>query len=335
MLNVTLSKITALTDSIRSVEPVAPSILKQSPFRTGFFSFGKAKRNGVDYFNCSIVTRPDGDWLITRRSQYHQHLEHGQNDLMAFSLDRHKNPSMGYKVTVIESHPDEHFEDPRAIVHDGKVWIGVCNFFVLNKGKRWTGAHQALLSVDEGWRSTARFDPEYGNNGPGTMMNKGHEKNWLWFFHEEIPHMIYSATPHRVVRCPMFIPEETFSTPNDLPWKWGEIRGGTPPVLVNDEYWTFFHSSLPWREKKPVRRYYMGAYAFESSPPFSITRITTMPILSGSPDDRWADSKPLVVFPGGSLLKNGTWTVVGGCNDLDCFWIDIPHRDLLSMTTPA
>jgi len=54
-----------------------------------------------------------------------------------------------------------------------------------------------------------------------------------------------------------------------------------------------------------------------------------MPLLSGSRKDRWSTKKPLVVFPGGAVMRDGKWFVVGGCNDLDCFWVEIPHASLL------
>jgi predicted GH43/DUF377 family glycosyl hydrolase len=113
-----------------------------------------------------------------------------------------------------------------------------------------------------------------------------------------------------------------------LNWDYGIIRGGTPPVMTDngDEYLTFFHSRLP--DEKHRWRYYMGAYAFESQPPFRITRITTEPLLAGSSADVWSKDKPLVVFPCGSRLKDGKWLVTMGVNDLASAWIEIPHADL-------
>jgi hypothetical protein len=36
-----------------------------------------------------------------------------------------------------------------------------------------------------------------------------------------------------------------------------------------------------------------------------------------------------VVFPCGADLRNGKWFVTGGQNDLDSFWVEIPHEDLV------
>ena len=73
----------------------------------------------------------------------------------------------------------------------------------------------------------------------------------------------------------------------------------------------------------------MGVYSFEAKPPFRITGITETPLLIGSWRDRWKNGCPLVVFPCGADLRNGKWFVTGGQNDLDSFWVEIPHEDLV------
>src|SRR5439155_20693038 len=111
--------------------------------------------------------------------------------------------------------------------------------------------------------------------------------------------------------------------------RYGIVRGGTPPVLVGKEWWTFFHSSLPL-DTKYRRRYFMGAYAFWHDPPFHITRMTREPLLAGSDEDPWAEEKPLVIFPCGSRFENWTWLVSCGINDLKCFWVKIPHEAVIN-----
>lgn len=310
-----------------------PSITRQTGWPCGIFNFGKALMPDVDYFNCSLVARPDGDWLITRRAFWKNGMRFGQNDLMAFLLNG-KNPVKGVKVKI-PGREHEHFEDPRAIFHNGQTWIGACNFIVFGGGQTWTGAHQILTVADGNWVARVRYDPVYGKNGPNLDSQRGDEKNWLWFFHEGRMHMIYLSQPHTVIEFDdnlQKVREYVTETPN-LQWSHGMIRGGTPPVRVGDEYWSFFHSSTPWIHSK--RRYHMGAYCFEAKPPFAIQRVTPMPLLTGSQQDYWAPGKPLVVFPCGSILRNGVWTVVGGCNDIQSFWIDIPHEQVLGKTVDA
>lgn len=51
--------------------------------------------------------------------------------------------------------------------------------------------------------------------------------------------------------------------------KWGKLRGGTPAILVADEYLAFFHRSFI-DQKTKLSWYVMDAYTFASSPPFPL-----------------------------------------------------------------
>lgn len=309
-----------------------PSILEQTDFKVGFFNFGLMEQKGTDYFNCGLVQRPDGIWLIARRSRQRKGVRFGMNDIMAFLLDG-KRPVKGYQVRLQKRWPDEQWEDARAYYHDGKTYISCCDFVWSNQG--WTGAHQIVERVSSDWFGQKRFDPIYGHNGENLGRNSYHEKNWIWFFHNGEPHLVYQSNPHVVARFNwnFELMDEWQNTELDLGWDYGEIRGGTPPVLVGDEYWTFYHSSVEW--KPPYRRYVMGAYAFESKPPFRITRNTLFPILTGSDKDPHGDRKPIVVFACGAIIQNGVWFVTFGVNDLKCGWMEIPHDKLLEMTFPV
>ncbi len=309
------------------------SILTQGD--VGFYDFGKAAFATCDYFNPSLVTIKAEDWLIVRRAIWMPGQKMGQNSLFAFALNG-KTPSHGHRIKCKGS-PSEHFEDPRAIVHGERMLIGSTSFFIMGpKNSRWTGAHQILQEVNFDWQATKRYDPVYGKNGPSPFTNTGHEKNWTWFIHGGELHMEYQANPHIVCRLTSDAAvEQSYICPAlKLPWNYGEIRGGTPPVMVDGEYWTFFHSSLQIPNHKK-RQYHMGAYAFKPEPPFEITRITPEPILSGSPADGGWPDKPPCVFPGGSKIVDGIWTVVGGCNDIRCFYMDILHEEVLSLTVPV
>lgn len=312
-----------------------PSITKQTDWEVAFFDFGKARVPGTDYYNPAIVEREDGLWLITRRSVDRPPLPYGFNDLMAFKLGDDLKPIFGQPVQVPRMSEQEHVEDPRAIMHGGKMWLGACNFVIFEGGKTWTGAHQIFCEVDHNWNAYRRHDPIFGKNGAHVRGNRGDEKNWLWFFYAGNAHMVYMTQPHTVVRFDGFMRAvETYETKEINPlWRYGQPRGGTPPVLIGDEYWSFFHSSQPWRGKK--RQYYMGAYAFEAKPPFRITRMSRKPLLAGSQRDPWWEGKPLVVFPCGKVLKDGNWIVSMGINDICSAWLKIPHSDVEKQVDPV
>ncbi len=305
-----------------------PSVITQAKTQgwdAGFFHFGKAEQKGVDYFNCGLVHRPDGLWLIVRRSKWKNGLRFGMNDLVAFLLNG-RNPVRGVPIRTEKRWPDEQWEDPRAVFANGKTFVTCCNFIWANHG--WTGAHQMISEVNSDWSSVKRYDPIYGHNGDNIGQNKHHEKNWLLWFHKGEPHIVYKGNPHVVARFTKdFELIEEWETEGNLQWNYGEIRGGTPPVLLDREYWTFAHSSTPWKGNK--RQYHLLAYAFQCHPPFRITRIVNTPLLSGSPEDGGIPTKPPCLFACGSIIRNHVWTITAGVNDKRCAWFDIPHADIL------
>lgn len=302
-----------------------PSVVDQTPWPCGIFDFSKsspASAPGIDFFNCGFVHHQNIDWLVARRSVWQADIPYGLNDIVAFKLvDR--VPIVGFPIVIQQQERKEHFEDPRIFAYGDRLLLSCCNFV------GWgSGAHQLLVLLDANWQFLARYDVPVGRNGPGVLMNSGSEKNWLWFFHQGKLHLIYMTFPHTIMRFNELLQvEETYTTqPQNMQWPWGQPRGGTPPVRIGNEYWSFFHSAIEHR--KFTRRYFMGAYAFEAQPPFNITRISTWPLLAGSEKDRHGGGKPLVCFANGSCLRNGKWFVTFGINDLGSGWIDIPHEEL-------
>lgn len=313
----------------RNFKDPVPPIQDQASaagFEAGIFDFGAARQKDVWYFNTGLVDRPDGRWLIARRSRNDPTLRVGINDLVRFKLEG-LTPRFMAPIAMPKQFTDEHFEDPRAVHANGRTWIMACDFLWSRRAMRWTGAHQVLASFDEDWVCRGRFDLPIGNNGTEVGGNSGHEKNHVPFFHDGILRIIYRGCPHQVYTVDLHNGNKLYL--NESPWKscWphGEIRGGTPPVQVGDEYWTFFHSSYPALLNRPTRRYVMGAYAFEARPPFKITRISRTAILTGSLHNNWSVDKPATVFACGASLENNEWLITGGANDLDTFWCKIKH----------
>jgi len=274
-------------------------------------------------------------WLVARRSKDHHPFPYGFNDLMAFKIEHKHTPAYGVKIEVPSFAHGEHVEDPRCVSFNGTLWISACNFVVFGGGQTWSGAHQIIFDVGKDWRAIHRYDPVYGQNGSHTLHNRGDEKNWLWVWIDGLPHLIYQTFPMVVVKFnSVFRATAVFETRGMHPeWVYGQPRGGTPPVRVDNEYWTFFHSSIPWRGKK--RRYFMGALAFDAASPFRITRMTPRPILVGSQHDYWCEGKPLVTFPCGAILRAGEWIISLGVNDLKSAWMDVMHKDIVALTEPV
>lgn len=184
------------------------------------------------------------------------------------------------------------------------------------------------------------------------------EKNWLLFDHDGELFAVYQVDPHIIlrvdltgagpVRCwPAF---RTDWDTTAYTRRYGELRGGTPPVRVGAHYVSFFHSRthsqgltatapapvvanlkrMSWlrqvnrwrREHFAPVRYYGGVYAFAAEPPFAPVFIRPAPLLW--PDREGRRQRPTashmaprrVVYPCGLVrLEDGRWLVSYGVHD--------------------
>lgn len=184
------------------------------------------------------------------------------------------------------------------------------------------------------------------------------EKNWLLFDHDGQLFAIYQVDPQIVlhvdlagsgpIRCrPVY---RTDWDTTAYPRRYGELRGGTPPVRVGAHYVSVFHSRthsqkpaptnhspavqrlkrMPWlrpikrwlREHFAPVRYYGGVYAFAAAPPFTPIFIRPTPILW--PEREGRRQQPTashmaprrVVYPCGLVpLDDGQWLVSYGIHD--------------------
>lgn len=154
---------------------------------------------------------------------------------------------------------------------------------------------------------------------------------------------IYSIIPHRILYS-IPTPDDkslehahTVSLTKLLPqykWEWGEMRGGSPAVLWNESHYiSFFHSSGIFHQKWTIS-YYMGAYLFESKPPFAITHISTNPIVHANMINEslgWAyKTVDVIVFPCGIVLEDEFIYVSYGHNDIDGWVVKLKRDTFIS-----
>lgn len=318
--------------SIEECQTPQPSFQCQTNWRTGIFNELEYSKKCV-HLNPGLAVDDDGNtWLFSRRWQMISSKERScwHSTIQARAI------TFGDKIKLSNSHvtldfgtpPMIEHEDPRAIFHDGHFHVSYCTW---EREIRQSKGKQGFAKFDKSWKLVSNLFPAYGHNSDKSDIDSGldedpvkprWEKNWVWFQHKGNWHVIYSFSPFRVYRLGRYISEPCGAEPKT--WKYGIIRGGTPPVLHDGLYWTFFHSSMPCRRRQ--KRYYMGAYAFNEM--FEIVRMSKAPLLCGSERDLNLIGGPLVIFPGGALIRNGEWFVVSGINDEQCGWIKIPHLDL-------
>lgn len=316
----------AATLQLRLPDTSTPSIVNQTPWECAYYHF--PPRFKVQYFNPGLVDWQGNRWLVVRRRRCA--FAYAKNDITLWRLAPNNTVLSEHELKIPTLRADEHWEDPRAVMFGGKLWVSYSNFYT-----RCQWVHQAIVRVNEQMQAATIFHPQFGGNGQTISTNTAHEKNWLWFApqnpeeHNGSPLMIYGAYPHTVVR---FGEKPKVWTGKGFRWSKGTVRGGTPPVFIDGLYWTFFHSSIELGPTPPRRRYFMGAYAFDPEAPFRILWRTSKPLLIGSDKDPRDMGAPLCVFPCGALIDNGMWHVTLGVNDCACAWIKIPHKELESLT---
>ena len=179
-------------------------------------------------------------------------------------------------------------EDSRIFNHNGQLWLVYNTHLTKFKQLYYVPVHfnvteDLFFILDPPMHVT--YERE---------VNVRHQKNWSPFdycpkcqfdkgyvdIRRSSPYranllFIYSLQPHRIV--------ETYPTSQEgsvdastvfltemLPefnWNWGEMRGGTPALLIDqDHYLSFFHSSGRLMHKNIIT-YVMGAYLFSRLKP--------------------------------------------------------------------
>ena len=112
------------------------------------------------------------------------------------------------------------------------------------------------------------------------------QKNWTPFLYNKTVYYIHTIYPLTIVSSTgSFSPSgaiqaKTLSVDNcaSISWEYGKPRGGTPAVLIDDEFYlSFFHSI-----SSPASSYWMGAFTFTKSLPFRLLQISSVPIVHES-----------------------------------------------------
>ena len=321
--------------AIRAVETDEPNakasqfipFKRQTKLASGFFRL--AGNTGVVYFNPSLVRLDKGLFLLARRSRLvtpnHATFRIFDSDIAVFKLSSDMEASLVSTPTIENAAKLEQFEDPRVFRFQDETYVSVARW----RRNQEPGTKQSILKLSPNFKTLSTVAiPFFGGTVEFPEKMANHEKNWTWFIRDGKAHCVYCTNPMTIFSCDSFWGQESVWR-NDsvqLPWQFGHPRGGTNPVMVGDEYITFFHSHMPWAESR--RRYFMGALAFSADPPFGIARITTRPILCGSEHDHRAYGGPPCIFPCGALLRDDEWLVTFGVNDENCGWIKIPQADL-------
>lgn len=166
------------------------------------------------------------------------------------------------------------------------------------------------------------------------------EKNWVPFSYANQLLLAYSLEPHTIFMRPYdnAICQIFAKSTRPLKWPWGIVRGGTPAICVEGKYLSFFHSSKAMKslhsEGKASRHYFLGAYLFDTEPPFTIEKISPKPIVG--PNFYIGKNYPSywtaiqAVFPCGLVQKGPHLWVSYGRQDHECWVAQIDTQILLN-----
>jgi predicted GH43/DUF377 family glycosyl hydrolase len=172
------------------------------------------------------------------------------------------------------------------------------------------------------------------------------EKNWVPFVFQQQLLLAYSLSPHKIFQP--LLQESACMTQaishREVPWRWGELRGGTPGLKVDENhYLAFFHSSKKMKTAhsggQDILHYFMGAYLFTAIPPFELTQVSPEPIVGRG--FYWGEVyKPYwhpvrSIFPGGFILDEDFVWIVYGRQDHEMWLIKLDRRGLLNSLVPV
>lgn len=236
-------------------------------------------------------------------------------------MDRRFRP-VGPAVRLDLRHADANYgrEDPQLFIHRGALHVAFVG--VLGNRGRVTKTSVLYARLGAGFSVEAVFAPK-----PPGVDRRQWQKNWQFFDHAGTLYAVYSIAPHKILRLDEDRAEWAHDTMCPFLWPGGELRGGASPVLVGDEYFSFFHDKVPGAGKLFYR---VGLYTFDAHPPFRVRRAVPHPVLAADPrtnvgpDANYCDC----VFPRGAVRDGSDWVLSCGIHDRWTELHRLPHADL-------
>ncbi len=301
-------------------------------------------------FNPSIV-RWQGKLLLCFRELIPSKLP---SQKRCFPLDTHESrlslvwlneefePISTPSILELSYHPFSRLEDPRLVVVANQLYIVYSDN--LNHIYSGQGCRVFVAGIETCDDNFFVYNRECLSHFEGECHEKA-EKNWVPFDYHGNLLLSYSIAPHRVLfplcgtnTC------EAFATSNAFcQWEWGELRGGTPALCINDtHYLSFFHSSVelatPYSDNKKALHYFIGAYTFSADYPFALTSISKTPFFekslyeSPSYTPYW---KPVrVIFPCGLIVEENDIWISYGKQDHEMWIMHVDKNRLMDTLVP-
>lgn len=285
-------------------------------------------------YNPSLIAYEDG-YLLTFRHSPQRYSTPWVSLIGIVKLDKEFNPVSRPQILdtrVYFTNTPQQAEDARIFSYNGKIYV------IYND-------NVDILSPSY-WDRRDMYMAELFYNGyefaVGPPLKLIHEKrypfilwqkNWSPFVWKGTLLLSYTLNPHEVL-----IPNlksgtcyYTFDTNKSIQWNFGSLRGGTPAKLVGDEYLAFFHSCIyttsTCSDGNEMWHYVMGAYTFDTEPPFELRKVSAMPIDTLGFYTYSAYWKR-VIYPGGFEIDGRNLYLAYGKDDSE-MWIATINLDAL------
>lgn len=301
-------------------------------------------------FNPALVRWKDG-YLMGCRVITNETKKGWYSYVAVLTLDHNFNPSSPIQLLDTRSMAPQHpanSADPRFIWVGERLYVLYSDTLNHNADKNNSSVRMWVAELTEEHGRFILSPPERLTQFPDNRSNRI-EKNWIPFSYADQLLLAYHVTPHRILRpfldasgrC-----EQICSTQVTFNWKWGEYRGGTPALRLeepNGDYLAFFHSPLAMSSLqshgKPALHYFMGAYRFSGEPPFSILQMSPTPIISKG----FYTGKQYIpywrpvqaVFPSGLIIEDNYILLAYGRQDHEIWIAKIDKKQLLDSLMPV
>lgn len=263
-------------------------------------------------YNASIIPFKGYYLLAFRIDRYRlplaQNLEHFRNYIGVVLLNNYFEP---IQKPVLLYELGNRCYDPRLFEKGGRVYISYGSAYEGDAD----GVSRSRINLVE-------IDYKHGEFvlGKSVAMKlkniQKFEKNWSIFSYDDELFYTYQIQPHKVLSVDPAhgFCKEIALTDTPFEWKFGELRGGTPALELQDCYLAFFHSGM-WFLGRHF--YFMGAYTFSKHPPFKILKMSADPFFYHEfyTSDRNPNIVSNVTFPGGYFAENGKIYLCYGEND--------------------
>ncbi len=279
-----------------------PAIVDRAPWF--FLPYG---REVFVRFNCCLAATQGHRWLLYR-VEYRPWWCY--SSIRAVQLDQRDRvmPASDRHLDIPTAYGDTGAEDPRPFLFRRQLYVS------------WTDGHRMGISALSG-------DMVVGKSVAFATLRPGkREKNWIFF---ESAGSLFAKTwtePHDIWKVDLKrgVLHGRMRTRWASHWEWGEIHGGTTPILHGGLFWSFFHSHFPGVAspgRKLANRYFIGVYAFEAKPPFRVRWCARYPLIAPWNDPINFSLRPTdhaVLFPTSAERSDDGWKLWLGVNDLRC-----------------